>query len=541
MRLNANQVADRSSKAFARKDLWRSIYEDCYRYALPQRNLYDGYYEGSIPGQNKMNMVFDSTAIHSTQRFANRIQSGLFPPYKKWCRLEPGDDIPPERRAEVQQALDIYLEKFFTVLRQSNFDLAIGEFLLDLCVGTAVMLVQEGDDTAPITFTSVPQYLVALEEGPNGTVDNVYRKYKIRAEAISRQFPDAVLPDSLQRLINDKPQETVELIEATIIDPERKDYCYHVIYEKTKEELLMRRMDTTPWVVSRYMKVAGEDFGRGPLVSAIPDIKTLNKTLELLLKNASIACAGVYTAADDGVINPSNIRITPGSIIPVARNGGPQGASLAPLPRSGDFNVSQIVINDLRMSIKKTLLDDTLPPDNMSARSATEIVERMKELAQNMGSAFGRLITETMTPIVAKVLNIMDKKGLIELPLKVNGLEVKIIPISPLAKAQNLEEINEIMQFVQIAGSLGPGGIAEMKPDLIATYIGDKLGIPSSLRTTPEEKQQIIQQSMQMAQMQQQQMQGGMPPEGGPPMEGPPQEGPPMEEPSGALEQEVSA
>lgn len=541
MRLNANQVADRSSKAFARKDLWRSIYEDCYRYALPQRNLYDGYYEGSIPGQNKMNMVFDSTAIHSTQRFANRIQSGLFPPYKKWCRLEPGDDIPPERRAEVQQALDIYLEKFFTVLRQSNFDLAIGEFLLDLCVGTAVMLVQEGDDTAPITFTSVPQYLVALEEGPNGTVDNVYRKYKIRAEAISRQFPDAVLPDSLQRLINDKPQETVELIEATIIDPERKDYCYHVIYEKTKEELLMRRMDTTPWVVSRYMKVAGEDFGRGPLVSAIPDIKTLNKTLELLLKNASIACAGVYTAADDGVINPSNIRITPGSIIPVARNGGPQGASLAPLPRSGDFNVSQIVINDLRMSIKKTLLDDTLPPDNMSARSATEIVERMKELAQNMGSAFGRLITETMTPIVAKVLNIMDKKGLIELPLKVNGLEVKIIPISPLAKAQNLEEINEIMQFVQIAGSLGPGGIAEMKPDLIATYIGDKLGIPSSLRTTPEEKQQIMQQSMQMAQMQQQQMQGGMPPEGGPPMEGPPQEGPPMEEPSGALEQEVSA
>ena len=541
MRLNANQVADRSSKAFARKDLWRSIYEDCYRYALPQRNLYDGYYEGSIPGQNKMNMVFDSTAIHSTQRFANRIQSGLFPPYKKWCRLEPGDDIPPERRAEVQQALDIYLEKFFTVLRQSNFDLAIGEFLLDLCVGTAVMLVQEGDDTAPITFTSVPQYLVALEEGPNGTVDNVYRKYKIRAEAISRQFPDAVLPDSLQRLINDKPQETVELIEATIIDPERKDYCYHVIYEKTKEELLMRRMDTTPWVVSRYMKVAGEDFGRGPLVSAIPDIKTLNKTLELLLMNASIACAGVYTAADDGVINPSNIRITPGSIIPVARNGGPQGASLAPLPRSGDFNVSQIVINDLRMSIKKTLLDDTLPPDNMSARSATEIVERMKELAQNMGSAFGRLITETMTPIVAKVLNIMDKKGLIELPLKVNGLEVKIVPISPLAKAQNLEEINEIMQFVQIAGSLGPGGIAEMKPDLIATYIGDKLGIPSSLRTTPEEKQQIIQQSMQMAQMQQQQMQGGMPPEGGPPMEGPPQEGPPMEEPSGALEQEVSA
>jgi len=356
----------------------------------------------------------------------------------------------------------------------------------------------------------------------------VYRKYKLRVEAIQRQFPDATIPESLLKLMQNKPQEQVELCEAVIVDPERKDYCYHLIYEKTGEELLYKRMDETPWIVSRYMKVAGETFGRGPLVSAIADIKTLNKTLELLLKNASIACAGVYTAADDGVVNPSNIRITPGSIIPVARNGGPQGASLAPLPRSGDFNVSQIVINDLRMNIKKTLLDDTLPPDNMSARSATEIVERMKELAQNMGSAFGRLITETMVPIVTRVLSIMDKKGMIQLPLKVNGLEVKVVPISPLAKAQNLEEVNEIMQFVQIAGSLGPGGIAEMKPDIIATYIGDKLGIPSMLRTTPQEKQAIIQQSMQMA-MQQQQM--------------PPEQGgePPMQEPSSALADEVGA
>jgi hypothetical protein len=287
------------------------------------------------------------------------------------------------------------------------------------------------------------------------------------------------------------------------------------------------------------MKIPGEVFGRGPLVTAIPDVKTLNKTLELLLKNASIACSGVYTAADDGVINPSNIRIAPGSIIPVARNGGPQGASLAPLPRSGDFNVSQIVINDLRMNIKKTLLDDTLPPDNMSARSATEIVERMKELAQNLGAAFGRLITETMVPIVSRVLGIMDEKGLIQLPLKVNGLEVKVVPVSPLAKAQNLEEVNEVMQFFQIANALGPGGVAEIKPDSMAEFIGDKLGIPSSLRNSPEEKQAIVQQSMQMFSQQASAAfdQGGGAPAAPPP---PPSETP-VQEPATAVEGEVSA
>ena len=74
----------RAEKADARKDQWRSIYEECYEFALPQRNLYSGFYDGKSPGQDKMARVFDATAINSTQRFANRIQSALFPPYRNW-------------------------------------------------------------------------------------------------------------------------------------------------------------------------------------------------------------------------------------------------------------------------------------------------------------------------------------------------------------------------------------------------------------------------------------------------------------------------
>jgi len=534
MRFTVPQILQRAEQAKAKKENWRSIYEDCYRYALPQRNLYDGYYEGGVAGQNKMKNVFDSTAIHATQRFANRIQSGLFPPYKKWCRLEPGTEIPIERRPDVQTALDVYLEKLFTVIRQSNFDLAMGEFLLDLSVGTACMLIQPGDDVKPIKFTTVPQYLVDIEEGPQGTVDNVYRYLKTKAENILREYPSAKLNTQLKSLLKDKPTESVELCEAVIFDQEVGDYCFHVISKKFNHELVYERMLSTPWVVSRYMKVAGEVHGRGPLVSAIPDIKTLNKTLELLLKNASLAIAGVYTAADDGILNPQTIRIVPGAVIPVARNGGPQGASLAPLPRAGDFNVSQIIINDLRMNIKKIMLDDSLPPENMSARSATEIVERMKELAQNLGSAFGRLITETMIPVVVKVLGIMDVKGLIDLPLKVNGLEVKIVPVSPLAKAQNLEEVNEVMQFFQIAQGLGPAGMITVNPEAIADFVGDKLGVSTKLRTSKEDRAAIQQQAAEAAQMQAQMAQQGAEPPAS-------EEAPQAEAPETALENEMRA
>ena len=517
-KLTVEQLIQRHKLAQNRKEDFRSLYEDAMEYALPQRNLYSGDYETNTGGRKKMTRVFDSTAINSTQRFANRLQSGIFPPQRKWCRLAPRTDIPQERRAEAQRALDMYNEKMFAVLKQSNFDIAMGEFLLDLSVGTAVMLVQPGDAVSPINFIPVPQYLVSFEEGANGQVDNVYRRMRLKGEALSQQWPDITIPQELQVMIDDKPTEEVDLIEATVYDYERGDYCYHVIHPKSKSELVYRRVKTSPWVVSRYMKVAGEIYGRGPVLTALPDIKTLNKTLELLLKNASLAITGVYTAADDGVLNPATVRIVPGAIIPVARNGGAQGEALKPLPRAGDFNVSQIIINDLRANIKRTLLDESLPPDNMSARSATEVVERMKELAQNLGSAFGRLINETMIPIVSKMLEVMDQGGLIDLPLRVNGLEVKVSPVSPLAMAQNMDEINNIMQFMQIAQSMGPEGQMSIKVGAAVDYIADKLGVPAVVRNSPQEREQMAQQAMQMAQQAQQAQQAA--PEGAPMPEG---------------------
>lgn len=501
-KLKPEDIIKRAEMAQRKKDEFESLYRDAYEFALPQRQLY-GHWEGQSQGAKKMARVFDSTAINSTQRFANRLQSGIFPPQRKWCRLEPGQDIPKERHAEAMAILDLYNEKMFTVIKQSNFDIACGEFLLDLAVGTAGMLVLPGDDVQPINFIPVPMFLISYEEGANGAVDKVYRRMRMKGEAITQQWKDAKIPESVAQRIATKPTDDVELLEATVYDQDRGDWSYHVIDKTSKEEIVFRKMKTSPWIISRYSKVAGEVYGRGPLLTALPDIKTLNKTLELVLKNASLAISGVYTAADDGVLNPSTVKLVPGAIIPVARNGGPQGESLKPLARSGDFNVSQIIIQDLRANIKRTLLDESLPPDNMSARSATEVVERMKELAQNLGSAFGRLINETMIPLVSRILSVMDERGLIDLPLQVNGLEVKVSPVAPLAMAQNMEEINNIVQFMQLTANFGAEGQLAVKTGELIDFLGDKLGVPSAVRNSPAERAFLMDEQRKLAQQDQ--------------------------------------
>tara|TARA_B100000927_G_C16466938_1_gene470084 strand:+ start:207 stop:1778 length:1572 start_codon:yes stop_codon:yes gene_type:complete len=506
-KLNPKELKKRYDQAERQKSHWRSIYEDAYRYALPNKNLYDGYYEGSVPGQDKSSKVFDSTAQQSTQKFANRIQSGLFPPQQTWCRLQPGDQIPEERQIEVQQILDKYAEQMFSVMRQSKFDLAIGEFLQELAIGTAVMLIQPGDDVEPIRYTCIPTFLISYDEGPNGNVEKVYRRMKRPYEVLDQEFPDIKIPPSMKSRYEQDPTEMVEMIEGTYFDKTTGNVHYQIISDNGEDELVYRELKSFPWVVSRYSKTAGERYGRGPVLLALPDIKSLNVTKQLALKNASLSIGGVFTASDDGVLNPNTVRIVPGAIIPVARNGGPQGESLKPLPRSGDAQLTQFTANDLISSIKTIMLDESLPPDNMSARSATEIQERMKQLSQNLGSAFGRLISETMYPVVRRTLELMNELGMIELPLKINGLQVKISPTAPLAMAQNMEKVQEVLNYMQILQGLGPQGQLFMNQERAMDFIADNLGIPASLRTTPEERQALLQQAQEVAQMAQQ---GGM-------------------------------
>ena len=163
------------------------------------------------------------------------------------------------------------------------------------------------------------------------------------------------------------------------------------------------------------------------------------------------------------------------------------------------------------MNIKKILLDESLPPDNMSARTALEVAERMKQLSQNLGSAYGRLINETMYPIVRRTLEVMDGLGIIQLPLKVNGLQVKVQPVGEIAMASNMTKVNQIMQYIQIASSLGPTGQMTFKIEEVADFIADAMAVPAAIRTTFEERQQMQQVMAEQAQaLAQQQMQQGM-------------------------------
>ena len=215
-----------------------------------------------------------------------------------------------------------------------------------------------------------------------------------------------------------------------------------------------------------------------------------------------MSISGMYQVEDDGVINVDNIALIPGTVIPKAAG----SAGLQPIAQAGNFNVSDLVLRDMRVNIKKALYNDMLGnPNEKTPMSATEVAERQADLSRQIGAAFGRLQAELVTPVLQRVIYILKKQGRINIPT-VNGREVQIKSSSPLAQAQHQQDVATIDRFLGLLqGRVGPELLNMMiKQDEVAKFVAKKLGIPEELIRTQEEMKSVMQQMQQQAQQQQQ-------------------------------------
>jgi hypothetical protein len=184
---------------------------------------------------------------------------------------------------------------------------------------------------------------------------------------------------------------------------------------------------------------------------------------------------------------------------------------LQPIQAAGRFDVAQLVLSDMRLNIKRALYNDMLGNPDRTPATATEIAERQADLSRRMGASFGRLQAELVQPVLQRVVYILKKQGRIEIPT-VNGREIKVRSVSPLAQAQANQDISVVSRYLELIGNgFGP----EMLQLLIdgeqtAIYLARKFGVPESLIRDEDQRRQIAEAAQQMAQQQMAQ-QGMMP------------------------------
>ena len=490
-----SEILKKYKEAQSIKDHWKDRFEEAYEYCLPNR---ESFYDES-PGQRRTDKIFDETAVVGVQEFASRLQAGIVPTFARWADFQAGSEIPPEQKPEINLELDKITDYVFQILQTSNFNQEIHEAFMDLAIGTGVMLVEEGDAINPIKFSSIPLTRVCLNNGPDGAIDTVYRTRYCKPDEINILYPKAVLPENFDPLRQTKKIKIVEAV-YKIYEPNVEKYKLCVVMEDPKHILFEETYTgegANPYLVFRWNKASGEVYGRGPVFNAMSAIKTCNLTIELILQNAQMSVSGVYTYEDDGVINPDNISLVPGSLIPVA----PGSRGLTPIQAASNFDVAQLVLNDMRANIKKALYMEALGKPEGTPMTATEVSERMADLSRQIGASFGRLQSELINPLLRRIIRILSKQGRIDIP-KVNGREVKIAPRSPLAQAQHLQDVADVTRFNEIiAGTFGPQMInLIVDQNATAKYLAEKMNLPEKLIRDEEEQKQLADRMSQLQQ-----------------------------------------
>jgi len=144
---------------------------------------------------------------------------------------------------------------------------------------------------------------------------------------------------------------------------------------------------------------------------------------------------------------------------------------------------------------------ETLGRPEGTPMSATEVAERMADLSRQIGSSFGRLQSEFVTPLLRRVIRILSKQGRIDIP-SVDGKEVKVVPRSPLAKAQHQQDVADVSRFNEIiAMTFGPQMLNMIvKQDEVAKYLAEKMNLPEKLIRDAAEQQELANQLQNMAQ-----------------------------------------
>lgn len=401
--------------------------EQMYRRALDARTPWVARWDAAMRYTMPTNdtdaaTLFDATAADAVDNLAASIYSLMTPPESLWISLVPESDASPDA--------DAATAALRANLNDSNFYTTIHQCYLDLVIlGTACLFMAEtpiGASSA-FSFTAVPMRDIAILPGA------VFHTATMPAREVLEKYPTWTPPADIADQIKRDPATPLRLVQSLV---GTEFTAWLDVGGDIQNNIVARgTFETNPYIIFRWSVLSGEQYGRGPVLRALPDIKTANKVVELVLKNATIAVSGIWQADDDGVINLNNINLTPGAIIPKAVG----SSGLTPLSSGADFDVSQIILKDLRERIRHALLADRLGLLSEKEMTATEIMARNSDMMRILGATYGRLLHEFIRPLTDRGLQILSRRGVIA-PIVLNSdAELKYIaPIAQMAVAENL-------------------------------------------------------------------------------------------------------
>lgn len=483
----------RAREMWSARSGWNSLYDEAYDYVLPNRRP-----GGATKGKKPSDKIFDMTGPTSYAHFAGELQRLLFPPDTP-PQIEAGPLVRAYYPAKDVAQLDIELNRvarrIYPYMLAGGYDTAISEFCLDLGIGTAAIIPLKGPSREePVYFVTVPidQFACLWDGFGRLSVFNWHKDMK--HHEVVTQWPQGTFSDEFKKRAVDKPNDTVKVYQE--FERVGGVWKYYAYFERDGDIIAEAQTRTQPVAVARFTRIPGEDYGRGPVLFALPTIKTQNKAQELALRSFAIDMLGIWAYRSGGTFNPDTVRIGAGEMWAMQSTGGIMGPDVTRLDTAtGRADITRLVLQGGSQQIREALLDTRIKDDGGTPASASEIAATMRQNANVPLGAYGRLVHSVLPVVIPRLLEILNEWGLMPNMMSINQLLVSMRVLSPMAIAMKAKEIEAMGNYTQFMAAFdGPQRVPRyINRDRVSAHASATFGVDVDLLTTPDEKQKFDQ------------------------------------------------
>lgn len=471
--------------------MYEVLWSDIATYIFPRR-------VAAAPGQKKTTELYDSTAVHSNEILAASMHGTLTPSSSIWSTFRLRDDRLNSLK-EVMDWIEICEAQIWMARQQSNYHSEIHEVYLDLpAFGAGCLLIEEKPLNLPgfngFQYRSFPNTQYCTAENAEGIVDTLFRELEMSGKAAIGKWGEKAVGEKIVAAVAKEPDRKFQFLHCVFPGEEKgqKPTVSYYIGIDAKNLVEEGGYYEFPYIVPRWSKDSGEDYGTGPGRTALPDTATLNKAKEFGLKAWAKDLDPATFETDGGVIG--SLKLTPGG-----RNIARGKDHIWTLDRKARYDVSQIKEDALRTSIKEIFYSDQLSLPDKSDMREMEIAVRYELMQRLLGPTIGRYEREGLNPQIEREFGLMMRASSSRFPALpppppiLAGMGITDIDIEyegPLAKAQRSSELMGMQRLVQFGGAL-----VAVKPEVFDNLDGDTAfrdaaeiaGVPSRALLAEEE------------------------------------------------------
>lgn len=473
---------------------WEKNWRDLAKYLIPHKSNVNVQVVGGV---SQTTELYDGVGVHANELLASSMAGSLTSPAIRWFSLHMRNEK-LNRRKKVRTWLEDSANIVYHELRQSNFHSEAHEGYKDIGgLGTMALLCEERRKKKGkfngIRFQALSIGEYAVSEDEEGHVDTLFRVFKLSRKAVVDRWGLENVSEKTRKLLRERPDEPIEILHAVFPRPNGRENAknskllpFASIYVETaeKHQLDEGGYHEFPYLVARWDKTSGEQYGRGPGHTALPNIKTLNKIQELFLKALAKVIDPPMKQRHNGVIG--KVKLTPSSLNTVM-----EMDDLQPIEFGSNFSVTYQEKGDLRSEIRHVFFWDQLQLQSGVQMTATEVERRFELMQRLLGPTLGRLEKEFLNPLIERVMNILHRNGMLpEMPDELleaaesNQDSVDVKYEGPLARAQRGSEVGAIERtfaMVMTLKELFPEIADNWDEDELATFISEANGLSARL------------------------------------------------------------